>query len=148
MNRAASAIARPTPAWSAQPRRSEATASIVVVDDDPDLAEALSELLGEEGFEVEVFTEPMAAVERLRSGRQPPAAVLLDYLMPGMTGAQFVSALEGSPFEAPILLFTGLSSPSVELGGRVACVLRKPIDADHLLDELRRLGCTSRGSAE
>ena len=61
---------------------------ILVVDDDPDLREALGELLGEVGYDARLCENGRKALELLRRGDRP-RLILLDLMMPEMNGWQF-----------------------------------------------------------
>lgn len=113
-----------------------AHAEIFVVDDDAALVDSLTDLLSDEGYRVQGFTQPQEALARLVGGARP-RAVLLDYLMPEMTGEQFLAELASAGVEVPVLLLSGVADPGVR--GPVAGVLLKPFDVDRLLVALDRL---------
>ncbi|WP_437277774.1 response regulator [Sorangium sp. So ce375] len=127
-----SPVSAPGPA-AASPR---APAEIFVVDDDPALVESLMDLLSDEGYRVQGFTRPLEALDRLTRGARP-RAILLDYVMPEMTGEEFLTALAAAGVEVPVLLLSGVNDPSIR--GAVAGVLAKPFDVDRLLVVLARL---------
>ena len=60
------------------------SAKILVVDDEQDIRETLKEILGEEGYEVEVAAN--AAEARAARAREEPDLVLLDIWMPDTDG--------------------------------------------------------------
>jgi CheY-like chemotaxis protein len=113
--------------------------SVFIVDDDPVLVEALSDLLREEGYRVEAHTEASEALSRLRSGVRPDV-VLLDYLMPTMNGEQFLDELANAGVHVNVVLFTAMNEPRIRAhAARVQGVIRKPFDIDRLLEEIERL---------
>jgi CheY-like chemotaxis protein len=113
--------------------------SVFIVDDDPALVEALTELLCEEGYRVEAHTVATEALARLEGGVRPDV-VLLDYLMPAMNGDEFLGALERAGVDVPVMLFTAMNESRVHVPARrVRAVIRKPFDLDRLLDELARV---------
>jgi CheY-like chemotaxis protein len=113
--------------------------SVFIVDDDPVLVEALTELLREEGYRVEAHTDATSALDRLRAGVRPDV-VLLDYLMPAMNGEEFLEALESADIRVKVMLFTAMHEPRIRArGGLVRGMIRKPFDIDRLLAELERL---------
>ncbi|WP_434043868.1 MULTISPECIES: response regulator [Sorangium] len=111
-------------------------AEVFVVDDDPALVDSLIDLLSDEGYRVQGFTRPQEALDRLARGARP-RAVLLDYVMPEMTGEEFLTALAAAGVDVPVLLLSGVSELSIR--GPVAGVLAKPFDVDRLLVVLDRL---------
>jgi len=112
-----------------------ASAVIVVVDDDPSLVEVLTDLLATEGYAVEGFTDPTAALARLKRDPRPDLAVV-DCVMPYLSGTELCAALAESGIEVPVLLMTALSDPSfcVHPGGEA--VLNKPFVLEDLLLEM------------
>lgn len=134
---------------SEQPAPSEPIQTLFVVDDDPALVESLMDVLSDEGYRIEGFTEPAEALRLLLAGARP-AALILDYLMPGMTGEQFLAGLGEARAFVPVLLLSGLSDPFVG-DWTVAAVLAKPIDLDRLLallDQVTRGPGRSRSTGE
>jgi two-component system phosphate regulon response regulator PhoB len=83
-----------------------AAARILVVEDEPDIAEVLAYNLGREGFEVEVEPRGDTALETLR--RRPPDLLVLDLMLPGLDGLEITRALkrEGATARVPILMLT------------------------------------------
>jgi CheY-like chemotaxis protein len=63
----------------------------MVVDDDPDILEALSEILEAEGLDIRRARNGQEALDRL--GPIPPKLILLDLMMPVMDGWEFAQRL-------------------------------------------------------
>ncbi len=126
-------MTRPHSLPSAEATSSPAT--IVVVDDDRSLVDVLTDLLASEGYAVEGFTDPTAALARLRRGPLPDLAIV-DCIMPYLTGTELCAALADSGVEVPVLLMTALSDPSfcVHPGGEA--VLNKPFLLEDLVIEM------------
>ena len=115
--------------------------SILVVDDDPDIRETVSEILEDEGFEVTPAANGLDALELLRGGLTP-ALILLDIMMPVMDGRQFREHQLQSPELAgiPVIVFTAHSNiAEVERSTRPFGVLRKPLRLDELLTTITRV---------
>jgi signal transduction histidine kinase/ActR/RegA family two-component response regulator len=110
---------------------------VLLVDDEADNLEVLSEVLEAEGHEVECAANGRAALEALRSHRGFDL-VLSDVGMPGMSGWQLVREAKAIEPSLCIFMLTGWAN---EIAGDdprtslVRGVLGKPID----LDQLRRL---------
>lgn len=123
----------------ASPTSSSTGRAVLIVDDDPTLVESLVELLDEEGYAVEGFTDARLALARLAAGARPDL-VLLDYLMPAMTGEEFLDALDRSGIAVEVVLFSALHDGALSsTRARVAGVVRKPFDLDELLTTVGRL---------
>lgn len=112
--------------------------SIYIVDDDSTLVDALSELLTDEGYRAEGFIDAREALVRLHQGSRPDL-LLLDYMMPLMTGAEFIAELDRERIDLDVVLFTGMQPSAIEPHSRVRTILRKPFDLDQLLSSIARL---------
>jgi len=117
--------------------------AILIVDDDSDVRNALSELLEEEGFSVEAAQNGREALARLRTGKVHPAVILLDLMMPGMDGWDFRSEQMRDPRLAsvPVVIVSasGFSRESIRTQFRPAAYVEKPIEKDVLLEAIREL---------
>ncbi len=108
---------------------------VLVVEDDPEISEILSDLLGAEGYDVETAADGAAGLVALRAGRFH--LVLTDQRMPGRTGTSMLAEareqhlLDGTA----VLVLTGTPEDPELAGWRV---LAKPIDFDHLMDGVHR----------
>ncbi|HSV07894.1 MAG TPA: response regulator [Candidatus Binatus sp.] len=114
--------------------------SVLIVEDDFDVRDALSQLLEFEGYLVAGAANGQEAIDHLRS-TPPPAAILLDLMMPIMDGYQFRSELMRDPSLAsiPVIVISADSSVA-EKAARMGATayLRKPIEVDALLHTLER----------
>ena len=71
----------------------EAHHTLLVVDDDMDIRDALQDALELEGYAVQLAADGLEALERLRSSEPRPQLILLDLMMPRMDGVAFREAL-------------------------------------------------------
>jgi len=80
--------------------------SVLIVEDEPFIVEALSFLLEREGLKVSVFTDGEGCVEHIRSKR--PDLVILDMMLPGKSGMQILEDLRATDdfAELPVLMLT------------------------------------------
>jgi CheY-like chemotaxis protein len=119
-------------------------ARVLVVDDELDIREAVTEVLSYEGHEVITACEGAEALRKCVALQ--PDLVLLDLMMPGMNGWEFRLAQLRDPAIAdiPVVVLSAL--------GRVSNIdalafLPKPFGLDDLLDLVRRAARTGRGAA-
>ncbi len=77
---------------------------VLIVDDDRELCELVAELLGEEGFAVEVANRSDAGLERALSGEH--ALVVLDVMMPGMNGFEVLRRLRAEGSDVHVMMLT------------------------------------------
>jgi two-component system alkaline phosphatase synthesis response regulator PhoP len=80
------------------------THRILIVEDEPDLLRGLALNLGAEGFDVLTAQTGDTGVETALSER--PDLVLLDVMLPGMSGIDVCRELRRQRFEAPIIMLT------------------------------------------
>jgi CheY-like chemotaxis protein len=112
---------------------------VLLVDDDADLRLAVAEALEERGYEVALAAGGQEALQRLRAGPRP-CAVLLDLLMPGMDGAEFLAAMraDAALADLPVIILTGVASSKLKgLLGAQACLV-KPFETAELCVEIDR----------
>jgi CheY-like chemotaxis protein len=113
------------------------TPRVLVVDDDDAIREFLRDLLGSEGYEVDEAVNGAEAVERVRAN--PPSAVLMDLMMPVLSGAEATSALKSDPSTAgiPILAMSAGRNLTTMAGAVPADgFVSKPFDLSHLVSVL------------
>ena len=108
---------------------------LVVVDDDPSMVATLEALLREEGYDVEGYTDPSTALDRLRTG-PVPGEVEMDCVMPRLNGGEVLSALRAEGIDVPVVMVTALSDPGFCIPPGQASVLNKPFAIDDLLAEI------------
>lgn len=77
---------------------------VLIVDDDRELCELVAELLGEEGFEVEVANRSEHGLERALSGEH--SLVVLDVMMPGMNGFEVLRRLRAQGSDVHVMMLT------------------------------------------
>lgn len=113
--------------------------AILVVDDESAILDMIAELLGYEGYDVVTTSQGRVALARAKT--DPPALILLDLMMPGMSGWQVIDALKASPQTRaiPIVVISAqrdLPTTAAELG--IVTFLAKPFDIDELLGIVRQ----------
>jgi CheY-like chemotaxis protein len=114
-----------------------AAAKVLVIDDDPDIRSAASDVLEQAGYDVTCLSSGRIALSHLCQN-PAPAVILVDVLMPGMNAWEFIAELkrrEGLS-RIPVIAMTGLP---VHFGSPVGeeRVLRKPITAERLITLVR-----------
>jgi CheY-like chemotaxis protein len=121
-----------------------ASDSILVVEDDESVRDALVTVLQLEGYQVGEAMHGAEALAVLRNGFVP-SLILLDLMMPVMDGWQFRREQMKDPRLAPIpVVVVSAHTRAEELAGSpgVADVLMKPVDFDRLLTVIQRF-CTT-----
>lgn len=106
---------------------------ILLVEDDDDLRELTAHLLERAGYEVRQANNGAEALRELSAGRPMPALVVLDLMMPVMSGVQFLQALtarSAGPWP-PIVVVSAIADMRCPQGA--VAYLRKPMAEDELL---------------
>lgn len=108
-----------------------------MVDDEPMVRDTLGQVLADEGYVVDTAVDGDEALDRVKAAR--PDAILLDLMMPGMNGRQFLQALRNEPAyeQVPVLIMTAVHGLEVNLASIGASeVVEKPFDVDDLLNKV------------
>ena len=131
------------PALSADLQESPpATAKfILVVEDDPDLAHLVAEVLESAGYRAAVAGNGREALDQLRTHAHPDL-ILLDMMMPVMDGWTFREEQQKEPALAAIPVVTVTADGDAR--GKAAAIraagyITKPITIDSLLDAVERI---------
>ncbi len=116
---------------------------ILVVDDDLDLAELIKTKLQSEGHQVDVINTGEGAFEKAKSFK--PDVVLLDIMLPGVTGYQICRKIRRDPeiYKTAILILTALGEEPEVLHGLEQGAddyLVKPFKLERLMDKISSLG--------
>jgi signal transduction histidine kinase len=133
----------PGPAGASTPApQAGAAQRLLVVDDEPGLVALALEMLQGLGYAPEGCTDAAAALQRLREQPQYFAAVLIDEVMPGLTGTGLTAAVRAFAPALPVLLVSGwggalLARRAAEAG--VSRVLAKPLQRADLARALGEL---------
>jgi CheY-like chemotaxis protein len=105
---------------------------VLVVDDDPDILEAICDILEVEDYRVAKARNGLEALEQIDVER--PDAILLDLMMPVMDGVTFAQALRERPAgDVPIVVISADGNPQRAASVGARAYLAKPFDIDTLL---------------
>jgi PAS domain S-box-containing protein len=131
--RAPVAAAKAAAGWRRRPL------SVLLVDDEPAVRETTAAMLSALGHRAIEAGSGQAAL-RVLAGRSDIEAVLIDYAMPEMNGAELAAQIRRTRPAMPILFITGFAAPAVLAGehaaGRVLQKPFKPADLGAKLAEL------------
>jgi CheY-like chemotaxis protein len=118
----------------AQAHLSDMHCDVLVVEDDPDLRDALAELLRDEGFAVSTAENGVRALQHLE-GPELPKVIVSDLMMPEMNGWELLDHVRGSDRlrKVPVLVMTAAAEPKVPAD---VPLVRKPIDIDDMTQRI------------
>jgi signal transduction histidine kinase/CheY-like chemotaxis protein len=121
------------------PRTPERVPRLLVVDDDPNIRELLTQELTEAGYQVRVATNGREALVEVR--RERPDLVVLDVMMPEMNGFDVAAVLKNDPLtmDIPIVILSIVQDRERGIRIGVDRYLTKPIDTDLLFREVGSL---------
>src|SRR5262245_2506657 len=115
--------------------------SILVVDDDADMRTMLCVVLSAEGYRTMGAADGEEALQRLRSDG-PPSLMLVDLMMPRMSGEDLIDAMTADPALAgiPVAIISGqLAGRTSAQTSRVIARLVKPVELDDLLTVVQQV---------
>src|SRR5947208_7471286 len=113
---------------------------VLIVDDDGPVRRTLARTLGAEGYETALAPDGGAALVEVE--RDPPDAIVLDAIMPGLDGPAVARRLREKGVPVPILMLTARDSIADRVAGLDAGAddyLVKPFATEELLARLRAL---------
>jgi len=113
-------------------------AVVYVVDDEPDMRSALTRLFRTAGLEVETYPDAQAFLEGRREGSS--GCLVLDMMMPGMTGLELQKRLSSRAIRMPVIFLTGTADVRMAVEAMragAADFLEKPFDNATLVERVR-----------
>jgi CheY-like chemotaxis protein len=121
--------------------------TILIVEDDIDIREALSEVLNDEGYQVAVAGHGREALDMIGAGLRP-SLILLDLMMPVMNGWQFAEEFQSryGDLHTPIIALSAdanIEAKALGLGAK--SFLKKPVLIEDLLKAIVALYPKEKG---
>ncbi|MEO8436550.1 MAG: response regulator [Pyrinomonadaceae bacterium] len=115
---------------------------VLIIEDDPDISESLKYNLEREGLSVVTAATGEAGLTEALSDRNPPALIILDLMLPGMSGTELCRRLRREPAtrRTPIIMLTAKVSESDRVAGLdlgADDYITKPFSVRELLARVR-----------
>jgi len=118
-----------------------ARATIFIAEDNPILLQGLDRALSANGYQVETAASGEAVLDLLNQTETPPDLLLLDIMMPGLSGFDVLRTVQAHPGgkDLPVVLITAATDDSVQAAaaaGGAADLLIKPFRLGELLERI------------
>jgi CheY-like chemotaxis protein len=126
----------------------EKAGCILVIDDDPSIAELISDFCTGFGYSVHTLTDSQRAVERVKELR--PSLITLDLQMPRIDGFEILKRLKNDPDtrNIPVIIVSILAGEAERQGllSAAQAILTKPINFRKLKDKVDQYFSEKAGS--
>jgi len=122
--------------------RKRAAIKVLIAEDDANIVESLSFVLGQEGFAVSAALDGDEVLRRLQ--RDPPDVMVLDLMLPKRSGFEVLKAVKADPAlrDLPVMVLTAKGQPHdrrlAEAIG-VEAFMTKPFSNTDVVEAVRRL---------
>ena len=113
--------------------------TLLCVDDDPGIRELYETMLGTYGYEVLVAEGGLQALNLFRSKKREIDAVISDYEMPGMNGAQLAAELKRYDPDIPVIVISGSLPVLEETPYFVDAAVPKGASVEKIVDHIEAL---------
>jgi len=115
---------------------------VLLIEDEPNIIEAISFILSRDGWKVDTHSNGQTAVAAVREKR--PDLIILDVMLPGMSGYDILSDLrgKGDTAELPVLILTARGqTKDREMAEKIGAdrFMTKPFSNAEMLDAVRSL---------
>ncbi|MBS1112829.1 MAG: domain S-box, partial [Nitrospirae bacterium] len=122
----------------------EGNENILIVDDDNDVLNLISDLLETHGYHVMPVSNSLNAIDVFKSNLTKINLVITDIVMPLMEGNDLIKILKNIKPEIRILVISGYSDGAIREDGSIDAFLKKPFERMELLTIVRRILDTGR----
>jgi len=117
----------------------EGDENILIVDDDNDVLNFLSDLLENHGYHVMPVNNALSAVDMFKANLSKINLVITDIVMPLVEGNDLVKILKNINPEIRILAVSGFSDSAIRDDGSIDAFVKKPFEQTELLSTIRRI---------
>jgi two-component system OmpR family response regulator len=128
--------------WKSSGDEGPATTTILIVEDDPHIAHALQLNLEAEGYQAGIATDGPTALAQFEADKPPIDLVILDLMLPGMSGYSVCENLRSQGWDRPIVMLSARTLTEDRIRGYnvgADVYLQKPFDLEELLTVVRNL---------
>jgi DNA-binding NtrC family response regulator len=120
-----------------------ANKSILVVDDEFDIVNLIKQALQKQGFTTYAFTDPLLALEHLKTNSESYGLVLADVRMPAMNGFELVKKIKSMHPTIKLLLMSAFEFNDRDLSKvlnsiKIDGYIQKPVSIKQLINIIER----------
>lgn len=108
--------------------------TILIVEDEPELLESLTELFEDEGYTVDTAADGRQALAKVDAARH--RVVILDLILPFVSGLEVYAAMQADPALCRIPVIISTSDPTRAPPG--VLLMKKPIHVERLLEAVQK----------
>jgi len=122
---------------------------VLLIDDEHEFVSTLAERMSLRGVKADVAYEGVEALRLMAA--DPPKVVVLDLMMPGMSGLAVLEVIKSEYPEIEVILLTGMGGTKEGIEGmRLGAFdyLAKPVDIDTLMQKIGEAMNKSHGKVE
>lgn len=115
-------------------------AHILVIDDEKGLCNMLDAILGDLGYRVTTYTDPVSAIKMFEPHQY--SMVITDIKMPGMGGIEVLQKIKERDADVPVLVITGYATVELSiqaLRSGAFDILTKPFEPEEMLNRVRNV---------
>lgn len=113
---------------------------IMLVDDDEDILNLLSDFLENEGYKVKTFLNPFKALEEIQTGPHEYSMIITDVRMPGISGIELVEILSNTDHKIKVVLTSAFDLDGTDMDGIVYDkFIRKPVQMESLIQAIDKV---------
>lgn len=116
--------------------------NVLVVDDNEDIAELIKTALEKDGFEVEIFNDPLLALDHFKLDPKKFSVVISDVRMPGMSGIELIAHIKKLEPKVNAMFMTAFDidniKPELEkYDYEIVEIFQKPLSIKKLCERIR-----------
>jgi len=112
---------------------------LILVDDEPEIAATFRRLLKRLGYQVEAYTSPVTALEKMLADPKRYDLLITDMVMPDLNGEALVNRIRERRPNMPVIICTGYNPTGLAVDGVVPEVLNKPVDPILMAQRIRTI---------
>lgn len=112
---------------------------LMIVDDEKDIVDMLGLILKKSGYDPQLFTSPVSAMEEFKRSPESYDLVISDLTMPEMSGKELTKKLNKVRQDLPQIMLSGNINFGKNNPSYIKSIILKPVTIDELLTAVRKI---------